>query len=488
MSNEGQGTAVATAGRRHMIVESAIPVFDTGNYEHMMRIATVMGRASLIPDHIRGNTEEQTIANCFLITNQAVRWGMDPFAVAQSCFLLHGKLGYEGKLVTAMIESKIGASLDFEWNDEPVGSDKFGIIVRGPRPSDGKIVEIYGTVGDWKTYEKNGNVKANWTGLATRNQLAYRGAREWARLFASGLMLGVYTPDEMDEMDEEFRARNARDISEAPKPERKPRQVKQQGNKFQDGEQASGEGKAPAGEQQQTGTTETVDEDGVVTETETKTEETKPVEEKPVEQKPASEEPPKPAAKKPAAEKKAADKPAEKKAPGGPADIIENFDKVSADVQKRLAGMWALMAAVTTLPGLRDVWQGKDGYMSDVATKPWPVKEDAHFHTVKDFHKARVENIKPADDGFDSGPPKPGAKQEPANDGGAPQGQATPEQWDQFKQDLAAELTSAQDGDEVMEIFNRWTEIGLRDKTISPEQLEGELRPLAMKALDKFTP
>jgi hypothetical protein len=51
---------------------------------------------------------EQIMANCFLVVNQAVRWNMDPFAVAQCVSVVHGKLCYEGKLIAAIIEAKLG--------------------------------------------------------------------------------------------------------------------------------------------------------------------------------------------------------------------------------------------------------------------------------------------------------------------------------------------------------------------------------------------
>jgi hypothetical protein len=43
--------------------------------------------------------------------------------------------------------------------------------------------------------------------------LAYRGAREWARLHAPGIMLGVYSDDEMMAVADDRRARQARDVS-----------------------------------------------------------------------------------------------------------------------------------------------------------------------------------------------------------------------------------------------------------------------------------
>ncbi len=100
------------AKRQLIEVIDPVPVLDTSRFEHMQRIATVMARSSLIPESLctfgtKDNKQdlpyEQVLSNCFLVVNQAVRWGLDPFAVAQCVSVVHGKLCYEGKLVSAVL-------------------------------------------------------------------------------------------------------------------------------------------------------------------------------------------------------------------------------------------------------------------------------------------------------------------------------------------------------------------------------------------------
>ena len=45
------------------------------------------------------------ISTCLVVIEQAMRWGMSPFAVAQCTSSIGGKLMYEGKLVAAAVES-----------------------------------------------------------------------------------------------------------------------------------------------------------------------------------------------------------------------------------------------------------------------------------------------------------------------------------------------------------------------------------------------
>jgi hypothetical protein len=190
-------------------VYDPIPLLDTSRFEHMQRIAGTMAACSLIPDALKGNTPQTTLANCFLVVNQAVRWNMDPFAVAQSVSVVRGKLCYEGKLVAAVIEQKLGVRLRYEWNDKR--GDDFGVVVSGQFP-DGRVETIDGTVGQWQTKDKDGKVSNQWRNLP-KLMLAYRGSREWARLFAPGVMLGVYTEDELQDMQDGARAVRARDVT-----------------------------------------------------------------------------------------------------------------------------------------------------------------------------------------------------------------------------------------------------------------------------------
>jgi len=199
--------------RERPLVIDAVPVLDSGRFEQMQRIASVMARSPLVPESLRCEAEGQgpnrkvamlapevALANCFLVVNQAVRWGLDPFAVAQCCSVVHGRLMYEGKLVAAVLDAKLGVQLSYAWNDRT--GDAFGIQVRGPKDRDGNDRVISGTVGDWKTSGNN----SPWGKPANhRKMLAYRGSREWVRLYEPAILLGVYTPDELGDMQETAR-------------------------------------------------------------------------------------------------------------------------------------------------------------------------------------------------------------------------------------------------------------------------------------------
>src|SRR4051812_12735664 len=103
---------LATRPKRELrIVESEIAVLDTAKFEQMYRIAGAMAAATLIPEHLYKDkngafSPEEVKANCFLIVNQATRWEMDPFSVMPETYVVGGKLGYQGKLVAAVVNSR----------------------------------------------------------------------------------------------------------------------------------------------------------------------------------------------------------------------------------------------------------------------------------------------------------------------------------------------------------------------------------------------
>ena len=184
--------------------------------DRMIRFAEIMasGKAT-IPNELRN------VGDCLAITMQAANWKMNPFSVAQKMFFISGKIGYEAQLVAAAINNS-GAVKDtfhFEWYgpwEKVVG--KFDIR---KSTKDGKTSEY--RVPGWELKDEEGIGIRVWATLKNENeprvldlllaqartrnstlwaddprqQLAYLGQKRWARLYCPGVILGVYTPDEL---------------------------------------------------------------------------------------------------------------------------------------------------------------------------------------------------------------------------------------------------------------------------------------------------
>lgn len=163
------------------------------------RLAQIMASgACTVPKHLQGN-----VGDCFAIVGQALRWGFDPYAVAQKTHLVNGTLGYEAQLIIAVINGKapIVGRLKFEyygdWSKVKTKTDspadvgvKVSATMRGddePTVLDLSMAQV-GTV-------RNSPL---WT-ADPRQQLAYLAAKRWARLYCPDVVLGLYSEDELQD-------------------------------------------------------------------------------------------------------------------------------------------------------------------------------------------------------------------------------------------------------------------------------------------------
>lgn len=153
------------------------------NMDQAIRLAELMSKGRLVPAHL-----QQSPADCLLVIEQAARWGLSPFAVAQSTSVIQGKLMYEGKLVAAVINARgdLAKRLDYEYSGE---GDARAIRVFATCRGETTPRDVTVKLRDAKTNNKVWQTQPD-------QQLMYHGARVWARRHMPELMLGVWSPDE----------------------------------------------------------------------------------------------------------------------------------------------------------------------------------------------------------------------------------------------------------------------------------------------------
>ena len=152
--------------------------------DQAVRLAEIMAKGRLVPSHFHNQP-----GDCLMVIEQAMRWGMSPFAVAQSTSVIQGKLMFEGKLVAAAIQSSgiLDGRLTFDYSGE---GEARTITVGGTMRGETKPRTIDVRLKDARTANKL------WTAQPDQ-QLAYHGSRVWGRRHAPEVMLGVYSPEEM---------------------------------------------------------------------------------------------------------------------------------------------------------------------------------------------------------------------------------------------------------------------------------------------------
>ena len=193
-------------------------------FERLERFAVTMASGKCtVPDHLRGNK-----GDCFAVAMQALQWGMNPFAVGQKTHLVNGTLGYEAQLVNAVISSSKAIVGRFHYE---YGGDWEKLAEYPPK----KVKKERGQGPNKKTYyvyekgwpdelEKGLSIKVGaqiagesdvtyneplyLASIVTRNselwatdpkqQIAYLGVKKWSRKYTPAVIMGVYTPDEIE--------------------------------------------------------------------------------------------------------------------------------------------------------------------------------------------------------------------------------------------------------------------------------------------------
>jgi hypothetical protein len=196
---------------------------ESAHLTNMMAIANMMASArATVPAHFKNSP-----GDCLAVVMQSARWGMDPFAVAQKTHLVQGTLGYEAQLVASVVNSSniTKDRMHFEWFgtwEKIIG--KFKKVESKTKKDDDGHPKTY-IVPAWEMKDEEGLGVRVWATLRgedspreltlmmtqarTRNsglwtedpkqQLAYLAQKRWARLYAPDVLLGVYTPDEIEE-------------------------------------------------------------------------------------------------------------------------------------------------------------------------------------------------------------------------------------------------------------------------------------------------
>lgn len=173
----------------HPETSTSALVLDNDSLDRMMRLADIMatGRTT-IPKHLADSP-----ADCLAVVMQAMQWKMNPFAVAQKTHLVNGTLGYEAQLVNAVIQASGSITGRFHYDYRGEGGDlecRVGAVIRGEK-------EI--TWGEWlKASDVTTKNSPLWK-TNPRQQMGYLQVKNWARAYCPGAILGVYTPDELEQ-------------------------------------------------------------------------------------------------------------------------------------------------------------------------------------------------------------------------------------------------------------------------------------------------
>jgi hypothetical protein len=151
--------------------------------DQAIRLAKAMSSAKMLPKHLQDD-----VGTCLMIVEQAMRWGMSPFAVAQCTSSIGGKLMWEGKLVAAAVESCGAIEGHFDYDLKGEGDDR-QVTVSAKRRGETSNRQLTIRLRDVRTTNEHWKKQPD-------QMLCYSGVRNWARRFTPSALLGVYSPEE----------------------------------------------------------------------------------------------------------------------------------------------------------------------------------------------------------------------------------------------------------------------------------------------------
>lgn len=186
----------STAKKRDhsLVATSSRAWMDTARFDQGYRVANAMAAGCLVPKHLRGATHLETAANCMRIVMLADGWKMDPWAVMSVSFMMNDKLGFEGKLIMAVINTRAPLSkrLSFAFTGDGQGRT---ITVSATFNGETEPRTLSGSLRDW--FKKTCHM---WSGprVSVDQKLTYTGSLWWARRHWPEGVLGIAIREELE--------------------------------------------------------------------------------------------------------------------------------------------------------------------------------------------------------------------------------------------------------------------------------------------------
>jgi hypothetical protein len=182
-----------------MDAQSAITTQPSGSvfsgiqaFEDAQRIAKALASSTLIPPQFQG---QQGFANCLVALEIANRMGISPFLAMQHLHVIHGRPSWSSSFIIAMVNGCGRFSpLRFELSGEGDSLACYAVakdLASGQELKGPTITMAMAKKEGWAT--KSGSKWQTMPELMIR----YRAAAFWGRLYASDMLLGMQSQEEV---------------------------------------------------------------------------------------------------------------------------------------------------------------------------------------------------------------------------------------------------------------------------------------------------
>jgi hypothetical protein len=169
-------------------------LLDATVFEHTWRIATAYSKSKLVPNHFQGKPED-----CFIAIQMALRCGVDPFAMLQSLYIVHGKPGMESKLMVALLNGsgRIKGAIRYEFSGTGKDRGCTAIVTDAESGKEVRGMAVTMAIADAEGWTKKDGSK--WKTMPDL-MLQYRSAAFLIRTTYPDVIMGIQSREELDDM------------------------------------------------------------------------------------------------------------------------------------------------------------------------------------------------------------------------------------------------------------------------------------------------
>lgn len=171
---------------------------DSAGFAMMQRAAQLLASSTLVPQQFRGN-----ISDCVIAIEMARRLGASPLAVMQSIYIVHGRPSWSAQFIIACLNASGRFSpLRFEMSGD--GMTRACVawatdLATGDRLDGPAVTIAMAKAEGWYDRKgKDGAAASKWPTMPEL-MLRYRAAMFFGRLYASDIMMGMQTREELED-------------------------------------------------------------------------------------------------------------------------------------------------------------------------------------------------------------------------------------------------------------------------------------------------
>ena len=188
-------------GQGHLgLMQEGVSLFlDIQRFEFAQRVANMLSKSTMLPEQFRGN-----LGNCMIALDLANRMRVNPFMLMQTMYIVHNKPGIEAKLAIALFNDgtrRLESPLKYEkeGKDYPKSLDS---RCRAYAKDIKSGENLYGEWIDWDMVKGEGWLDKSGSKWKTMpgQMFVYRAAMFFIREYEPGVLLGLRTKDELDDM------------------------------------------------------------------------------------------------------------------------------------------------------------------------------------------------------------------------------------------------------------------------------------------------